>query len=248
MKGGKLTLWEGGHCVPCFIRWPSGKLRPAGAVSGLSEVQDILPTLLELAGVKTTAKFDGVSLAGVLRGGGAPHVDRTLVVQFSRIDHQVPVKGDACVMWRRWRLVQDKELYDLANDPSQERNVIAEHPDIVAQLRKHYTKWWDGVVPRLSESQRVIIGHDAETVSQLSPCEWRDVFLDQGANVRRGERKNGIWYLDVARDGEYEFELRRWPRECGAALDAALPPLKIAEIPRWNQFAYRRSPSEDQRQ
>ena len=228
MKGGKVTLWEGGHRVPCFIRWPAGKLRPSGDVAGLAEVQDLLPTLLELAGVKTAAKFDGVSLAGVLRGNGVPPADRSLVVQFSRMDHQVPVKGDACVMWRRWRLVQDKELYDLASDPAQERNVIAKHPDVVVRLREHYAKWWGSVAPRLNELQRVIIGHDAEPVSQLSPCEWRDVFLDQGAQVRRGERKNGVWHLEVARDGEYEFELRRWPRESGASLAASVPPDGVA--------------------
>ncbi|HAK97144.1 MAG TPA: hypothetical protein DCM87_19685, partial [Planctomycetes bacterium] len=45
MKGGKTTLWEGGHRVPCFVRWPAGGLRPAGDVGGLTQVQDILPTL-----------------------------------------------------------------------------------------------------------------------------------------------------------------------------------------------------------
>ena len=78
MKGGKVTLWEGGHRVPCFIRWPAGGLRAAGDVAGLTQVQDLLPTLLELAGVKPSAraKFDGLSLAGVLRGTSEPPADR----------------------------------------------------------------------------------------------------------------------------------------------------------------------------
>ena len=123
MKGGKVTLWEGGHRVPCFIRWPAGELRTAGDVTGLTEVQDLLPTLLDLAGVKapSTAEFDGISLAGVLRGTSEPPADRALVVQFSRMNHPEPERGDACVLWQRWRLVQDKELYDLAADPAQER-------------------------------------------------------------------------------------------------------------------------------
>lgn len=225
MKGGKVTLWEGGHRVPCFIRWPAGSLRPTGDVPGLTQVQDLLPTLLDLAGVKApaTAKFDGISLAGVLRGTSEPPAGRTLVVQFSRMNQPAPPPGDACVLWQRWRLVQDKELYDLATDPAQERNVIAEHPAIAAQLRAHYASWWEAVAPRLPEPQRVTIGHDADPFSQLSPCEWRDVFFDQGAQVRRGERKNGTWFLEVARSGEYEFELRRWPRERDLALRAGLP-------------------------
>ncbi len=231
MKGGKVTLWEGGHRVPCFIRWPAGGLRTAGDVTGLTEVQDLLPTLLDLAGVKAppTAKFDGISLAGVLRGTSEPPADRALVVQFSRMNHPEPERGDACVLWQRWRLVQDKELYDLAADPAQERNVIAEHPDIAARLRAHYAPWWETVAPRLNDPQRVVIGHDAEPFSLLSPCEWRDVFFDQSAQVRRGEHKNGAWYLEVARTGEYEFELRRWPRECEAPLRDGLPARKIAD-------------------
>ena len=228
MRGGKVTLWEGGHRVPCFVRWPAGGLRPPGDVAGLTTVQDLLPTLLDLAGVKPSAgaKFDGISFAGVLRGQSEPPTDRTLVVQFSRMDHPVPERGDACVMWQRWRLVQDKELYDLAADPSQENNVIADHPAVAARLRAHYDQWWAGVTPRLNELQRVIIGHDAEPLTQLSPCEWRDSFLDQGAQVRKGERRNGIWHLEAARAGDYEFELRRWAREANAPLTAGLPSRK----------------------
>ncbi|MBM3888274.1 MAG: arylsulfatase [Verrucomicrobia bacterium] len=247
MRGRKIELYEGGHRVPCFIRWPAGKLRAPGDVAGLTQAQDILPTLAELCGLNVARdsvaglksddsrhgvagyeRFDGVSLAGALRGkGDVP--DRTLVVQFSRMNHPSPEKGDACVMWRRWRLIQDKELYDLATDPQQKRNVIEQHPDVAARLRQHYAKWWESVEPRLNEAQRFIIGHDAENPALLSPCEWFDVFLDQGAQVRRGEKKNGVWHLEVAAAGDYEFELRRWPREADAALTAGLPAHKHAD-------------------
>ena len=69
MKGGKVTLWEGGHRVPCFIRWPGGRLREPCDVAELTQVQDILPTLVELCDLPTpNARFDGMSLAGLLRG------------------------------------------------------------------------------------------------------------------------------------------------------------------------------------
>lgn len=230
MRGGKVTLWEGGHRVPCFIRWPGGGLREPADVPGLTQVQDLLPTLLDLAGIAPAAdaSFDGVSLADILRGGAAPP-DRTLVVQFSRMNHPAPERGDACVMWQRWRLVHDTELYDLKTDPRQEHNVIADHPDIAARLRAHYAAWWDSVSPGLEEPERVMIGHEAEPESLLSPCEWYDVFLDQSAQVRRGERKNGVWHIEVAVAGQYEFELSRWPRERPTPLSAALPPQTIAD-------------------
>jgi hypothetical protein len=43
-------------------------------------------------------------------------------------------------MWRRWRLIEDRELYDLASDPGQEHNVIAAHGDIAARMRAPC--WW----------------------------------------------------------------------------------------------------------
>ena len=71
MRGRKTELWEGGHRVPCFIRcWPDGNLAKPQDIGGLTQVQDILPTLLELSGIKSEngPEFDGMSLASVLRG------------------------------------------------------------------------------------------------------------------------------------------------------------------------------------
>ena len=57
----------------------------------------------------------------------------------------------------------------------------------------------------------------------MSGCEWADVFVDQTRQIRVGVRKNSYWHLEVARDGEYEFELRRWPVESGLGLTDACP-------------------------
>ncbi|NDC63389.1 MAG: arylsulfatase, partial [Planctomycetia bacterium] len=242
MRGGKRTLWEGGHRVPCFIRWPAGDVQPRD-VSALTQVQDLLPTLLDLAGVPVPAGvgFDGTTLEALLRGKQPPVAsadrdrllraldERMLVVQFTGTEHPVPRRGDACVMWRRWRLLQDRELYDLSSDPEQKRDVAADHPDVVARLRAHYARWWDGVAPQIDVVQRPIIGHDAEPQSLLSPCEWRDVFFDQGEQVRRGDRRSGVWHLEAARAGTYEFELRRWPKECGAAIAEGLPAVPLTD-------------------
>jgi arylsulfatase A-like enzyme len=240
MRGQKITLYEGGHRVPCFIRWPNGMLRPPGNVSGLTTVQDLLPTLLDLCrlnladtGGNSTSKektvspkFDGINLANVLRGNVQPLEDRTLVLQFSRMQAPVPVHGDACVLWKRWRLVENKELFDLATDPGQQRNVIDQHSELAAKLRADYDRWWSGVVPRINEHAAITIGSDAENPTQLSPADWEDSFLDQGRQVRDGLRRNGSWNLFVDRAGDYVFELRRWPREADAAFTAALPELK----------------------
>ena len=57
----------------------------------------------------------------------------------------------------------------------------------------------------------------------LTACEWLDVFVDQQSQIRRGSRKTGYWLLDVAEAGEYEFELRRWPKEIDLPIKSASP-------------------------
>jgi len=231
MRGRKVDLWEGGHRVPCFIRWPAGKLRAPGDVTELTEVQDILPTLLDLCGLRKSQSvpFDGLSLARLLRGETDRLPERMLVVQFSRMNAPAPQKGDAVVLWQRWRLVADKELYNLNSDFGQKVNVIEQHPDIAAKLRAHYERWWARIAPSVNEHSALVIGSDAENPSQLSPADWEDSFLDQGAQVRNGLRRNGAWNVVVDREGEYEIELRRWPREADAAIAAGLPPSKHSD-------------------
>jgi arylsulfatase len=231
LRGRKIDLHDGGHRVPCFLRWPAGKLRPPGDVGELTQVQDLLPTLIELCGLKKPegAPFDGLSLAGLLRGEQAHLPDRMLVVQFSRMNAPEPRKGDAAVLWKRWRLVQDKELYDLAADPGQKENVLERHPEVVARMRAHYEGWWERVRPGVNEFSAITVGADAENPCQLSPADWQDVFLDQGAQVRRGLRRNGAWNIVVDRDGDYEIVLRRWAAEADAPLAAGLPPMKHAD-------------------
>jgi arylsulfatase len=225
MRGRKIELYEGGHRVPCFIRWPSGKLRPPGDVAELTQVQDLTPTLLELCGIGRPegVRFDGLSLGGLLSGTEDRLPDRKLVIQFSRMNAPVPRQGDACVLWKQWRLVNSEELYDVASDPQQQRNVAEAHPEVAGQLKRHYDEWWEGVAPDVNRFSRIVIGSAAEPRSLLSPCEWADVFLDQMAQVRRGERKNGVWHLEVERDGKYEVVLRRWPAEADLPITAASP-------------------------
>jgi arylsulfatase len=241
MRGHKTTLWEGGHRVPCFVRWPGGKLRKPGDVGGLTQVQDILPTLLDLCGVPAPpdARFDGISLAPVLRGKANLPDDRMLVINYSRMpffkvtytkeNPSIPKREGACVLWKRWRLLTDSRLYNLASDPMQEHNVIAENPIVTGKMRAHLDAWWAGVRDVCMKPQPSVIGSPAQNPVTLTACEWFDVFVDQQGQVRRGVRKNGTWYLEVAHDGEYTFELRRYPAESGLGLADATPKTRVTD-------------------
>ncbi|QHI69713.1 arylsulfatase [Tichowtungia aerotolerans] len=122
MRGKKRSLYDGGHRVPLFVRWP-GKL-PAGVeISALVQTQDLLPTLLDLANISfRPGQFDGISLAEPLKAGSSAGLpDRMLTIQYGSDDpaggHQ---KHDAAVIWNQWRLVGNRELYDLRKDPGQQ--------------------------------------------------------------------------------------------------------------------------------
>ena len=58
---------------------------------------------------------------------------------------------DAAVMWRKWRLVAGKELYDLATDAGQKTDVAAQHPHVATRLRAYYERWWAKLQPALAE-------------------------------------------------------------------------------------------------
>ncbi len=226
MRGKKTSLYEGGHRVPFFIRWPAGGLRNPGEIGELAQAQDVLPTLIELAElpIPEGTMFDGMSLASLLRGHEETLPDRTLVVQYSRPNAPTPYKWDAAVLWKRWRLINNTSLYDLSTDPRQTRNVMTRYPDVVAQMRSHYEAWWAGVAPTVNTLSRLTIGSDAANPVLLAPTEWRNVFLNQQYEVRTAPVKNGVWKIEVARGATYQVELRRWPVEADTEITAGLPP------------------------
>jgi hypothetical protein len=226
MRGRKIGLWDGGHRVPCFMRWPKGGLGGGRDIGELTEVQDILPTLIDLCGITIPSKtrFDGISLERLVRGNVQRLPDRMLVIQFSRMNAGRPQWGDSAVLWRKWRLVSNHHLSNVAEDPAQEHNVSGQHPEIAARMRAHYEQWWKDVEPRLDSFLPVHVGADEENPTLLSPTEWADSFLDQGNQIRRGERRNGMWHVMVERGGKYRFNLRRWPKDADAPMCAGLAP------------------------
>ena len=218
MREGKTSLYDGGHRVPCFIRWPGGGLRQPGDIDELTTCQDLLPTLIDLCGLEAPAgkRFDGVSIAGLLRGPQNSLPDRMIVVQY----HIEIPKWNSTVMWKKWRLVKGEELYNIADDPGQKANVADKHPDIVKAMRNHYERWWAEVEPIAKDPCYVHIGSERENPTTLTCADWYMIYADNFGHLQGG--KNSYWNILVERDGEYEFTLTRWPAEADAALDAPL--------------------------
>src|SRR5262249_50569156 len=70
MRGLKASEYDGGHRVPCFVRWPAGKLEGGRDVKPLAAHFDLLPTLIGLCGLKKPdgVKVDGTSLVSLPKG------------------------------------------------------------------------------------------------------------------------------------------------------------------------------------
>ena len=226
MRGRKTMYYEGGHRVPCFVRWPAGKLGQPRDIDTAAQMQDMLPTLIDLCALKKppAARFTGRSLAGELRGSGAVG-DRMLIVQYG----QIPKKWDGCVIWGKWRLVAGEELFDLKADPGQKEEVGKAHPDIRRKMRDYYEGWWKGVEGKITDFAPISIGAPQENPVRLTSSDWQDIYCDNPRNVSDadGGPQGGPWNVFIERDGEYEISLSRWPAELAIPLTAGREPQKM---------------------
>lgn len=209
MRGRKKSVYEGGHRVPLFVRWIDGELQHGTDISELTEVQDLLPTLIELCGLDSNeTKFDGTSLAGLLKGEKKLD-ERMFVIQYN-------ISGEkwdpAVVLWETWRLANKKELYNIATDPGQANNVIADFPEIAGKMEAYYDDWYKKVKPDFNRKRDIIIGSEKANPLMLYASDWDGDYCDNPGRLIKANG-NGFWDIIVEKEGTYEIELFRWSEE-----------------------------------
>ena len=243
MKGGKQELFEGGHRVPLFIKGPKAIIGEPREIDELTHVQDLLPTLASSIGVeKMPQKMDGVNLLPLMRGEVSGLDDRMLVVNFTKTPWRVnfpdedtpdnaakPLKERGAVLWKKWRYLNNKALYNVSQDPHEDTNIASKHPEVVAKMSKHLNTWWNDVKHDANKIHRVTIGSSKENPIMLSACDWYNIFVDQQKQVRNGDERSGYWHVEVDQPGTYEFEMRRWPVESGYGLNDAISETKVTD-------------------
>ncbi|MCL1910278.1 MAG: sulfatase-like hydrolase/transferase [Kiritimatiellaeota bacterium] len=172
LRGTKANVWEGGLRTPLLARW-RGKI-PAGRVSEtMLWGMDFLPTFAALAGAapQTRLPIDGVDASGVLLGGDAV-LHETFPYYFANGLNAVR-RGDWKLLITAARFGWDKkpadaaalpELYNLADDPCETRDLAAERPDIVARLLEdaaHYRAIFGDAFTGATGAERRPIGRVA---------------------------------------------------------------------------------------
>ena len=149
LRGSKRQTWEGGIRVAFIIRWKGhlaeGKIDPRPIIQ-----LDVLPTALAAAGVRSQGQFDGVNLLPFLTGKKAGRPHETLYLRLG--ENMAIRKGN-------WKLVRTQEgplkeansstfedlstaeLYNLAEDIGETKNLAAVHPEKVRELAADWQRW-----------------------------------------------------------------------------------------------------------
>jgi len=138
----KRSYYDGSAGVPLLIRVPGG---PPGRVSEVVELLDLFPTLCELCGVPVPDSLDGESLSPLfeVRTRGERKKDFARSEYIARMETTFRM-----IRTPRWKYVEFPEyppvLFDMANDPEEQRNVafLSENGSVVSEL--HARLWEDG--------------------------------------------------------------------------------------------------------
>lgn len=222
LRGKKGSHYEGGHRAPCFIRWPNGNLILPQTISEPTQVQDILPSLIELAQLNNTtnATFDGISLAPLLKGEVNDLEDRKFVVQFAKDYSNADYKYSGSVIWNKWRLVLGEELYDLTNDPSQTTNVASQNPEVVNAMKTYYEEWWSDIPRGDDQITPLLVDLKNENPVELNSAGWETNAVNAQWNIANalGGAKGGKLHIYIAEAGAYQIQLSRWPFEFNQSL------------------------------
>ena len=149
LRGQKGNLYEGGIRVPLIVRWPGGGVE-AGATSEVPVTSnDFFPTLMDWAGADAPEEgVDGTSIAPVLRGSGDSSLDReALYWHYPQYHHTAP---QAAIRQGDYKLIEfyetgRLELYNLAEDLGERRNLAAEQPERAAALQEELHAWQESV-------------------------------------------------------------------------------------------------------
>ncbi|MDW5290115.1 arylsulfatase [Formosa sp. PL04] len=152
LRGGKNSSFEGGTHVPAFWYWKN-ILKENVDINALTAHIDLYKTFTELAGAKLPKdmqNIDGRSLIPLLENPKAEWTDRELFVHCGRWDAgkvDEAKYSKMAVRSQQWRFINNEQLYDISNDPSETTDVSLQHPEIIQKFRTHYDFWWNETIP-----------------------------------------------------------------------------------------------------
>ena len=157
LRGAKGQLYEGGIRVPLIVTWP-GKVREGIASDVPVNSLDFFPTFLRLAGITPPAErvLDGIDLFPLLTGAGTGRIERDTM--YWHLPHYSNQGGTPTGAVRRgpFKLIEHfedgrVELFNLAEDPSENRDLSREQPQRREELRRLLREWRQSVDAQMPE-------------------------------------------------------------------------------------------------
>lgn len=233
LRGAKGSVYEGGIRVPFYVRWP-GRIDPGRSIDRIAAHIDVLPTLLEVAGVSPPSglTIDGKSLWPLWSTEEAVQdwPDRILFTQHIKSIAQAPYQNAAAIS-QRYKLIAypstandayfqpdyadlDVALYDLIGDEDESDDISKSKPEALAQLRHAYENWFAEMESTRGFEPGIIhLGTRNENPVLL--CRYQD------GHRRYGTDPEPIgWPVYIEKPGSYRITVRdsRELRSDGKAL------------------------------
>ena len=132
----KGSLYEGGIRIPCIAWWP-GTISAGSVSTHLGAFWDLMPTFCDLAGVAPPESCDGISMVPELQGdSGSRSEHEYLYWEFTRGTTTQAVRSGR---WKGYRAAPSApvELYDMAVDIGETKDVAENYPEVVERVRSY---------------------------------------------------------------------------------------------------------------
>lgn len=231
MKGIKGTTDEGGVRSPLLIQYPKS-IKADTRITSVAGAIDLLPTLVDLAGIKAdfSKALDGISLKPVLMG--SPITTPRMI--FAHWNGRISVRTD------RYRLDPTGKLYDMEVDFGQTTDVAAQQPAIHAQFIASVARWKSEVFGvNYAKNLPFTVGHPKATWTELPA---RDAH-GRGGIQRSNHHPNSTfftnwtspndaieWDIEVLASGDFEAEIYYTcrPQDVGATFQLVFGDEKLA--------------------
>ena len=159
-RHGKGWCYEGGLRVPLLVKWPA-KIKTGTRSDALVNATDHFPTMLQLAGLPLAPEDhkDGFSYVRALRGAAYTRPAPMFWHEPTARPTSTGEHNYSCVRQGDWKLIHwfdDKvyELYNIADDPGETKNRVAENPEKTAALQKTLLTWKQSVNAREKKKRK----------------------------------------------------------------------------------------------
>jgi len=167
------NLYEHDTRVPMLV-WAPGRVKPGTVVTQRTSHLDIVPTLLDYAGVPTTGTVAGASMRGLLDGGTRATADFTFTGVGKGEKEMIAVLDDGPLKVIVDHTGKPVEAYDLAKDPQELDDLVDTRAAEAADLAARFRTWFQangGASPAPAQAERELSKEETEKLQALGYLE-----------------------------------------------------------------------------